>query len=335
MKYINKYWSRTMKYINLKTDLGKKETFEKWNGKFPDETSYDQVIRVTEDTAIMKPVVSLDGSDVPLAYVITNAYPDDEVRNTLMSIEDVSTMRANCSGPIDKEEMKKKGLIEGEHYKLRSPNTYQVRTKSGGWGMIAYANEIHSVMIGYKRGRFTGGIDASGWVKENPKKWEELQVISKWNELAFIKANQEIYERQKAFCENHIEPEYRIGGGIFTTLSANRYHVGQSGKMGAHVDSGDLNAGMTTMSCFREGDYDGAYLVFPRYGIAIDAPDNSVIIADSNQVHGVTQIEGKGQRFTCVAYCDNRLATKGVAGKSERKIGRFAAKESGSLEDFI
>ena len=70
--------------------------------------------------------------------------------------------------------------------------------------------------------------------------------------------------------------------------------------MGAHVDSGDLNAGMTTMSCFREGDYDGAYLVFPRYGITIDAPDNSVIIADSNQVHGVTQIEGKDKRFTCV-----------------------------------
>ena len=72
-----------------------------------------------------------------------------------------------------------------------------------------------------------------------------------------------------------------------------------------------------------------------NYDCTIDAPDNSVIIADSNQIHGVTQIEGKGQRFTCVAYCDNRLATKGVAGKSERKIGRFAAKESGSLEDFI
>ena len=126
-----------MKYINLKTDLGKKETLDKWKGKFPDDTSYKQVIRVTEDTAIMKPVVSLDGSDVPLAYIITNAYPNDEVRNTLKSIEDVSTMRANCSGPIDKEDMKRKGLIEGEHYKLRSPNSYQVRTKSGGWGMIA------------------------------------------------------------------------------------------------------------------------------------------------------------------------------------------------------
>ena len=252
-----------------------------------------------------------------------------------MTIEDVSVMRANCSGPILEEDMLAKGLVKDVDYKLRSPNSYQLKTGTGKWGMIAYSNEIHSVMIGYKRGRFTGGIDSSGWVKSNPKKWEELQVISHWNELAFKKANKEVYDKQKAFCETYIEPEYRIGNGIFTTLSANRYHVGQSGKMGAHVDSGDLNAGMTTMSCFREGDYEGAYLVFPRYGIAIDAPDNSVLIADSNEVHGVTQIKGNGQRFTCVAYCDNRLATKGVAGKSERKIGRFAKKESGSLEDFI
>ena len=324
-----------MKKIVVDKDLGEKETFDKWNGKFLDETSYDKVYHVTEDTGIMKPIQSLDGSDVPLAYVITNAYGDDKVRNVLMTIEDKSTMRANCAGPIVKEEMEAKGLIEGEHYKLRTPNSYYVKTKSGKWGMIAYSNEINSVMIGFKRGRFTGAIDSSGWVKENPEKWEKLQDIAVWNESAFKKANLEVYNKQKAFCDNHIEPEYRIGGGIFTTLSANRYHIGQSSKMGAHVDSGDLNAGMTTMSCFREGDYDGAYLVFPRYGIAIDAPDNSVIIADSNQVHGVTQIEGKGQRFTCVAYCDNRLATKGVAGKSERKIGRFAAKESGSLEDFI
>ena len=324
-----------MKKIVVDKDLGEKETFDKWNGKFLDETSYDKVYHVTEDTGIMKPIQSLDGSDVPLAYVITNAYGDDKVRNVLMTIEDKSTMRANCAGPIVKEEMEAKGLIEGEHYKLRTPNSYYVKTKSGKWGMIAYSNEINSVMIGFKRGRFTGAIDSSGWVKDNPSKWEELQDIAKWNERAFEKANPEVYHKQKSFCEKFIEPEYRIGNGIFTTMSANRYHVGQSAKMAAHVDSGDLNAGMTTMSHFREGDYEGAYLTFPRYGIAIDAPDNSVIIADSNQLHGVTQIKGTGQRFTCVAYCDNRLATKGAAGKSERLIGKYAQKESGSLEDFI
>ena len=98
-----------MKKIVVEKDLGEKETFDKWNGKFLDKTSYDTLVKVTdEDVGVMKPVNSLDGSDVPLAYVITNAYPDDEVINTLMSIEYVSTMRGNCSGPIDKEEMKKK-----------------------------------------------------------------------------------------------------------------------------------------------------------------------------------------------------------------------------------
>ena len=63
-----------MNYITVSKDLGKKETFDTWNGKFLDESSYDQVVKVTdEDTAVMKPIVSLDGSDVPLAYVITNA----------------------------------------------------------------------------------------------------------------------------------------------------------------------------------------------------------------------------------------------------------------------
>ena len=326
-----------MKKIVVENDYGYKDTFAKWNGKFLDETAYNEVIKVTnEDMGIMKPVNPLDGSDVPLAYVITNAYPEDSsVRKVLMSIEDTSVMRANCSGPISEEDMLAKGLVKDVDYKLRSPNSYQVKNKNGSWGMIAYSNEIHSVMIGYKRGRFTGGIDASGWTKDHPEEWKILQDISKYNEDAFKRANLSIYNKQRAFCDAHIELKYRIGGGIFTTLSANRYHVGQSAKMSCHVDSGDLNAGLTTMSCMREGDYAGAYLTFPRYGIAIDAPDNSVIIADSNEVHGVTPIEGNGQRFTCVAYCDNRLATKGVAGKSERFIGKYAKKEIGSLEEFF
>ena len=67
-----------MKKITVKVDHGYKETFAKWNGKFLDETAYDEVIKVTnEDMGIMKPVTPLDGSDVPLAYVITNAYPKE------------------------------------------------------------------------------------------------------------------------------------------------------------------------------------------------------------------------------------------------------------------
>ena len=145
-----------MKKIHLTNDLGKKEVEEKWKGKFLDDTSYNEVFTITEDTGIMRPGVSLDGSDVPLGYFITNAYDDNDlIRNTLMSITDVSTMRANASGPILEEDMLKKGLVKDVDYKLRTENSYYVKTKSGKWGMIAYGNEIHSIMIGYQIGRAT------------------------------------------------------------------------------------------------------------------------------------------------------------------------------------
>ena len=59
--------------------------------------------------------------------------------------------------------------------------------------MIAYANEIHSVMAGWKRGRFTGAIEKSGWSKDNPDKFEILKDICHYNEIAFEKVDPERY----------------------------------------------------------------------------------------------------------------------------------------------
>ena len=315
-----------MKYITAKTDYGEKETFERWKGKFYQESDLDQIVHVTEDTVVMRPDATLDGKGVPIAYVVTNAFPNDNVRNILYSIEETSVMRANCSGPIDKEEMAAKGLIEGKDYKLRSPNSYYVKTKSGKWGMIAYANEINSIMIGVKRGRFTGKINIS-----NSDKWETLKELCHYNEEAMKKADPELYGRQRKFAEETIKPEHRHG--MITTLSANRYSALQSKAMGVHSDGKDVE--YTTMCCFRQGDYEGAYLSFPRWGVGLDLPDNCVCIADSQSLHCVTPIRGSGQRFTTVAYTDRSCATLGNMGKSERLIGRIAKKESGNLESFL
>ena len=305
--------------------LGMLSVDEVWNGKFLTEEAYDRVESPTEDTVIFKP-----NSDIPLAYVVCDAYPDDQVFECLKTIEDTTKMRANASGPILEEDMIAKGITE---YRLRTPNSYQVKTKAGKWGMIAYANEIYSVMAGWKRGRFTGGIEASGWTKDNPDKFEILKDISVYNEKAFEKVDSERYNAQKTFAETSILPEHRVG--IVTTLSMNRYSdlgLGSKG-MSVHVDSGDTEAGMTTMCHFRDKEYEGAYLTFPRYKIAIDAPHNSVIIADSLELHGVTQIKGEGTRYTCVAYCDRRLATMGQLGKTPKKIGKYS--ENATLGEFL
>ena len=319
-----------MQEVKLRRDYGVARTQEKWAGNYLTEEAYDQVISATEDTVIFKPGASLY-DDVPLAYVVCNAYPDSRVIECLRTIEETTTMRANASGPILEEDMKKKGITE---YKLRSPNSYHVKTKAGKWGMIAYANEIYSVMAGWKKGRFTGGIEASGWTKDNSDKFEILKDISIHNEAAFQKVDPDRYQAQKDFAELHISSEHRVG--IITTLSMNRYSdlgLGTHEGMSVHVDSGDTEAGMTTMCHFRDGEYTGAYLTFPRYGVAIDAPDNSVIIADSLELHGVTPIKGEGTRYTCVAYCDRRLATMGQLGKTPKKIGKYS--DGGTLGEFI
>ena len=319
-----------MQEIKLRRDYGSNRTQKKWAGNYLTEEAYDQVISATEDTVIFKPGASLY-DDVPLAYVVCNAYPDSRVIECLKTIEETTTMRANASGPILEEDMKKKGITE---YKLRSPNSYHVKTKKGEWGMIAYANEIYSVMAGWKKGRFTGGIEMSGWSKENPDKMEILRDICRYNEIAFEKVDPIRWKSQRVFAETSIAPEHRMG--ICTTLSMNRYSdlgLGSHEGMSVHVDSGDTEAGMTTMCHFRDGEYTGAYLTFPRYGVAIDAPDNSVIIADSLELHGVTPIKGKGTRYTCVAYCDRRLATMGQLGKTPKKIGKYS--DGGTLGEFL
>ena len=316
--------------VKLSKDYGAESSYEKWNGKFLTEDAYVEVVTPTEDTAIYKPGASLY-DDVPLAYVVCNAFPDTKVVDCLKTIEETTTMRANASGPITPEEMKEKGITD---YKLRTPNSYHVKTKSGKWGMIAYANEIHTVMAGWKKGRFTGAIEASGWTKDNLEKFEILKDISVYNEKAFEKVDSKRYQSQKIFAETSISSEHRVG--IVTTLSMNRYsdlNLGTSKGMSVHVDSGDTEAGMTTMCHFRDGDYTGAYLCFPRYGVAIDAPDNSVIIADSLELHGVTPIEGEGTRYTCVAYCDRRLATMGQLGKTPKLIGKYS--DNANLGDFL
>tara|TARA_B100002019_G_scaffold150254_1_gene129289 strand:+ start:1122 stop:2111 length:990 start_codon:yes stop_codon:yes gene_type:complete len=324
-----------------KVDHGQKETFDKWNGKYLTEESYDEVVTskgVDADIIkIYKPHATLGEKPLLAAIVKGHVKNEIEIKDTLFSIDDVSTMRANAAGPIDHEEMKKKGLIEGIHYKLRTPNSYYPLKKNGKFNRIAEANAIHSVLIGYKRGRFTGMIGASGWMekKSNLPKWEILKRIAPLNESALKKAAPEIWKMQRTFADNYIESKYHIGGAPITALSANRYSTEGTAKMSAHVDGKDLEFGMTTMCVFRIGDYKGAYLTFPRYGIAVDADDGDVIIADSNELHGVTPISGNGVRLSCVAYCDEHVATKGIAGKSENPIGPHNKDKHGSLDSFL
>jgi hypothetical protein len=324
-----------MQNLTVPIELDYKKTNEEWEGKWVTEDCYDQVVSTEtyiNGLQIYSPSTSVIESE-PIATILPNVFKSDTkdyLMKTLFSINETSTMRANASGPIDHEDMKAKGMIEGVDYKLRTPNSYYLKKKDGTWNDIAEANEIHSIMAGYKRGRFTGKIGLSVWAKDNPDKWEALKTVGEGCSRSFKKGQPDAWNRQRKFCEDMIKEDFR--SGIYTTFSPNKYNEKHSKQMSLHIDSGDLG-GKTTMAIFRVGDYSGAYFVLPRYRVALDIADNSVLITNSGDLHGVTQIKGSGTRLSCVSYCDKKVATMGQLGKSEKPIGKHANKTT--LEGFF
>ena len=197
-----------MQSIEAPVELDFKKTNEKWEGNWLTENAYDTVIHTKDydGVNIFSPAGSFD--PLPIATVIPNVFDFvsyETIVRHLLDIDETSTMRANAAGPIDHEEMKAKGLVEDEDYKLRTPNSYYLKKKDGTWNDIATGNPIHSIMAGYKRARFTGKIGLSGWAKSNPDAWGALKLIGDGCARAFQTGQFEAWQRQKIFCEKSIE----------------------------------------------------------------------------------------------------------------------------------
>jgi hypothetical protein len=106
-------------------------------------------------------------------------------------------------------------------------------------------------------------------------------------------------------------PEWVISGTPFTTITFNSTY-----STAVHRDKGDLDAGFSTLTVFREGDYKGGWLCFPQYRLAVDMQDGDLLLMDAHDWHGNTEFDplpkrmGKGKldgdpgfrRYSLVSY---------------------------------
>ena len=166
-----------------------KKDSKKWIGTWP---TRDQVKYWFDPQVDTKYVFRTPFVENVIAGIKKGVYSGDkykEIKDCLMSIDSISTMRANAAGPIQTDE---KGWREvdrdgrgkiiyedesGQRYKLRTKNSYFTLGNDNKVSGVAQGNPIHSVMIGFKRGRMTGKLAASTWSKENPEKYEILSQI--------------------------------------------------------------------------------------------------------------------------------------------------------------
>jgi hypothetical protein len=123
------------------------------------------------------------------------------------------------------------------------------------------------------------------------------------------------------------DPAWVVPGTPFTTITVNNSYA-----TGMHTDKGDLDAGFSTITTLRRGDYTGGRLVFPAYRAAVDMGHGDLILMDAHQWHGNTQIicacnkpmngacETCGaERISMVAYYRTKLVACGSPAEETAK----------------
>lgn len=185
------------------------------------------------------------------------------------------------------------GLYYGK--RLDGLGTRQVRAL-GPDGKVAY---VASSIIGYferQGGRFPF-CRATSFTANDVDNWHECQPMIREAARIYERNAPERYANQMAMVEK-TPADYIITGTPFTTLTVN-FNVVAS----VHVDKRDFKGGLGLISVLRrdkDGDpvgtegYEGGWLVFPEYRVAVDLHDRDIVLFNPHDWHAVTPLHHIG-----------------------------------------
>ena len=134
--------------------------------------------------------------------------------------------------------------------------------------------------------------------KDEIEKWEHVQPMIKCVNNLYRKYCPKQYQYQKTYCDD--VPDYCIPGTIFSTITVNL-----NWRTALHQDAGDLKNGYSALTVSENGKWEGAYLGYPQYGVAVDLREGDMLIKDPHQFHCNTKMKSKSAdavRMTMVYY---------------------------------
>lgn len=142
----------------------------------------------------------------------------------------------------------------------------------------------------------------------HPEKFAAAVPFIKGADRAFKELAPDRYAAQLA-AVRATHPDFTINETAFSTVTVNKNF-----QTAVHKDAGDFRGGFGVMSVLRGGDYSGACLVFPRFGVGVDMHTTDVLLADVHEWHGNTPFVGKigtYERISCVFYYREGMAECG------------------------
>jgi hypothetical protein len=180
-----------------------------------------------------------------------------------------------------------------------------------------------------------GAMDPSGqqrycrltaWTGEHLPHFRQLSPLLRAMSAAFAEHVPDRYAAQAARVAD-TAPDWVVQGTVFTTVTVNNSYP-----TGAHLDSGDLAEGFSTLAVVRRGSYSGGRLVFPEYQVGVDLGDGDLILMDAHQWHGNTAMTCphgavndamlaccESERISVVAYYRAQMTACGTAEDERAK----------------
>lgn len=242
---------------------------EALKGTFLDDTSYDEL--VTEDA---------DGYDLQgnmLFRFRKGAIPFPVLKNGYENFKDSI------------------GWTEGRG--MASGGSFKRPRKDGTLSKTTVGHQVQSGNVGY--------MDENAMVRYCRKTAFARNYFDKFTAgIPFVEHIDNLY---KELCPKHYAKQiaiargtnrnYRISDTSFTTVTVNRNF-----QTAVHQDAGDFMEGFGNLCVYREGNYEGAYLVLPEYRVAVDMQNTDMLFMDVHKWHGNTGFKNTSEDYLRVAF---------------------------------
>lgn len=158
----------------------------------------------------------------------------------------------------------------------------------------------------------------TSWTAANRELYEKgVPMIEECSEV-FRREIPGRWEGQMSCIRALKDSSWKIGNSVYTTLTLNRDF-----RTACHRDAGDLceqignnPRGFSNLTVLSNGKkFDGFYLCFPEYRVAVDIQPGDLIMMDAHQIHGNTPVisaEEGFERVSVVMYFREEMLTCGT-----------------------
>lgn len=130
--------------------------------------------------------------------------------------------------------------------------------------------------------------------RDNPILWENVIPFINECNILFKKLIPDKYKIQKKRAD--MTPKFRIGDTAYSTMTIN-----YSWRTGLHRDVGDLKEGFGNLVVVEDPNnlntYDGCYLGFPQYGIAVDVRTGDYLAMNVHEWHCNTEFKPRKKKI--------------------------------------